>query len=115
LRCTKRKKPHKISGYFIIWRWHRNSLIRSHSYYVTIIRKVKVKLKSHGSSVGIPTGYRLEDRGSGFRFSAGARNFSVLHRVRTGSGVYSASYIAGTGDIFPRSKAAGAWSWTLTS
>jgi hypothetical protein len=45
------------------------------------------KDKSRDSSVGIALGYGLDDRGSRFRFSAGARNFS-LHRVQNGSGVH---------------------------
>jgi hypothetical protein len=60
------------------------------------------------SSVGIATGYGLDDRGSGNRFPEGAGNFSLLHRVHTGSGAHSASYAMGTGGSFPGSKAAGA-------
>jgi len=37
------------------------------------------------------------------------------HRVQTGPVVHSSSYPMGTGGPFPRSKAAGAWSWLLTS
>jgi hypothetical protein len=37
---------------------------------------------SRGSSVGIETGYVLDDRGSGVRFPAVAKNFSLLHRVQ---------------------------------
>jgi len=49
------------------------------------------------------------------RFSTGAENFSPRHRVQTGSEVKPASCQMGTGDSFPRSNAAGAWSWPLTS
>jgi hypothetical protein len=56
--------------------------------------------ESRGSSVGIATGYGLDDRGSGFRFLTGAGNF-FLHRVQTGSGAHPVSYPEGTGD-FPR-------------
>jgi hypothetical protein len=68
--------------------------------------------KSRDSSVGIALGYGLDDQGSRVRFQAGAGNFS-LHRVQNGSGTHPASYPMGTrgsGD-----KAAGAWSWPLTS
>jgi hypothetical protein len=43
---------------------------------------------------GIPLGCGLDDRGSGsrFRFSVGAGNFSLYHRVQTGSGAHPASY-----------------------
>jgi len=47
---------------------------------------------SRGSSVGIATGYRLDDRSSWVRFPAGAGNYSLLHCVQTGSGDHPASY-----------------------
>jgi hypothetical protein len=49
---------------------------------------------SWGSSVSIETGYGLNDRG--FRFPAGAGNFSLLHCLQTGSGAHPASYPMGT-------------------
>jgi hypothetical protein len=62
--------------------------------------------KSRDSSVGIVTGYGLDDRG--FRFTAGAGNSSLHHRVQTGSGAHPASYPMGTRGSFPMGKAAGA-------
>jgi hypothetical protein len=73
------------------------------------------EIKSRDSSVGIALGYGLEDRGSRFRFLAGAGNFSFHHRVQNGSGAHPASYPMGTRGSFPEGKAAGAWSWQLTS
>jgi hypothetical protein len=71
--------------------------------------------KSSDSSVGIATGYGLDDRGSRVRFPEGAGNLS-LHRVPNGSGAHPASYPMGTGGgSFSVSKAAGAWSSPLTS
>jgi hypothetical protein len=49
------------------------------------------------------------------RFPAGAGNFSLHHRVQNGSGTNPASYPMGTSGSFPGGKAAGAWSWPLTS
>jgi hypothetical protein len=43
-------------------------------------------------------------------FPVGAKDFSLLHRVQTGSGAHPDAYTAGIGD-----KAAEAWSWPLTS
>jgi hypothetical protein len=43
----------------------------------------------------------------GVRFPAGAGNFSLRHRVQTGSGDHPASYPMGTGDSFRGSNAAG--------
>jgi hypothetical protein len=42
-------------------------------------------------------------------------NFSLRHRVQTGSGAHPASYPMGTGGSFHGGIAAGAWSWPLTS
>jgi len=66
---------------------------------------------------GIPLGCGLDDRGSGsrFRFSVGAGNFSLYHRVQTGSGDHSASCPMGTRDSFPGGEAAGAWNLSRTS
>jgi hypothetical protein len=54
------------------------------------------KYMSRDSSVGIVLGYGLDDRGSRFRFPAGAGNFSLHHRVQNGSGASPASYPMGT-------------------
>jgi hypothetical protein len=73
------------------------------------------EIKSRDSSVGIALGYGPDDRGSRVRFPAGAGNFSLHHSVQNGSGAHPASYPMGTGVSFPGGKAAGAWSWPLTS
>jgi hypothetical protein len=41
---------------------------------------------SRDGSVGIALGYGLRNRDSRVRFSAGAGNFSLHHRVQNGSG-----------------------------
>jgi hypothetical protein len=64
--------------------------------------------ESRDSSVGIALGYRLDDRGSRVRFLAGAKNFSLHHRVQNGSGAHPVSYPMGTRDSFLGGKAAGA-------
>jgi hypothetical protein len=58
---------------------------------------------------------QLDDQGSGVRFPAGAGNFSFHHSVQNGSGAHPASCPMGTRGSFPGGKAAGAWSWPLTS
>jgi hypothetical protein len=83
-------------------------------FYISLI-KIYLNCKSRDSSVGIALGSRLEDRGSRVRFPAGAGNFSLHHRVQNGSGAHPASYPMGNGGSFPGGKAAGAWSWPLTS
>jgi hypothetical protein len=65
--------------------------------------------ESRDSSVDIAT------RGSSVRFPAGDGNFSLHHRVQTGSGAYPASYPMSTEGSLAGDKAVGAWSWPLTS
>jgi len=43
------------------------------------------------------------------------REFSIRNRVHTGSGAHSVSYPMGTWSFLHRGKAAGSWSWPLTS
>jgi hypothetical protein len=71
--------------------------------------------KSRDSSVGIALGYELHDLGSRVRFPAGTGNFSLHHGAQNGSGAHPTSYPMGTRGSFPGGKAAGAWSWPLTS
>jgi hypothetical protein len=49
-----------------------------------------------------------DDRGSRVQFPARARNFSLHHRVQTGSGAHQAPYPMGTGGSFSGGKAVGA-------
>jgi hypothetical protein len=51
----------------------------------------------------------------GVRVPARAGNFFLHHRVQTGSGSQPAPYPIGARGSFPGGKAAGAWSWPLTS
>jgi hypothetical protein len=64
--------------------------------------------KSRDSSVGIASNNGLDDQVVGIRIPAGGGNFSLRHRVQTGSGAHPASYPTGTGSSFPAGKAAGA-------
>jgi hypothetical protein len=52
-------------------------------YKLQSIEQVQVKLTQTG---GRATGYGLDDPGSKVRFPAGTGNFSLHHRVQTGSG-----------------------------
>jgi hypothetical protein len=61
-------------------------------------------LKSRDRAVGIELCYGLDDRGSRFRFPAGAGNFSLHHRVQNGSWAHTASYPMGTRGSFPGVK-----------
>jgi hypothetical protein len=63
--------------------------------------------QSRGSSVGIATGYKLNDRNSRVRFPAGSENFSLLHSAQTGSGAHPASYSLSIGISFPGVKLPG--------
>jgi hypothetical protein len=65
-------------------------------------------VESRDSSVGIALDYGLDDRGSRFRFPAGAGNFSLHNHVQNCSGAHQSSYPMGTRGSFPGGKAAGA-------
>jgi hypothetical protein len=69
---------------------------------------VKKIFNSRDGSVGITLGYGLDDRGSRFRFPAGAGNFFLHHRIQNGSGSHPASYPMGARGSFVGGKAAGA-------
>jgi hypothetical protein len=58
----------------------------SSPHFPPYFRKIHSNIKRRDSSVGIALGYGLEDRSSRVRFLAGAGNFSLRHRVQTGSG-----------------------------
>jgi hypothetical protein len=73
-----------------------------------VIRVNKSRREICDSSVGIATGYGLDDRMMGVQFPAGAGNFPRRRHVQTGSGTHPASYPMGTEGFFPGSKAAGA-------
>jgi hypothetical protein len=49
--------------------------------------------------------YGLDDRAIGVRSPAGAKDFSSILCVQTGSEVHPASYTMGTGGPFPGGKA----------
>jgi hypothetical protein len=63
--------------------------------------------KTRKSTVGIATGYGLDDTRVGVE-SRQDQEFSLLYSVQTGSGAHPASCPLGTGGFLPGSKAAGA-------
>jgi hypothetical protein len=82
--------------------WPAHSILN----LINIIVFVRIR----DSSVGIATGYGLDDRGGGSSSPGRVKKISLLHIVQTGSGGHPTSYKMGTGG-----KAAGTWSWPLTS
>jgi hypothetical protein len=62
---------------------------------------------SLGSSVGIATGYGLDDQGGREFESRLGKKFLFLYIVQTGSGVHPTSYKMGTGGSFPGVKPQG--------
>jgi hypothetical protein len=64
----------------------------------------KIILISRSSSVGIVSGYGLDDRAIGVRPSAEAKDFSSNLCVQTGSGAHPTSCTKGTGGPFPEAK-----------
>jgi hypothetical protein len=73
------------------------------------------KSEEPGSSGSIVSDYGLDDRAIEVRSPAGARDFSSILYVQTGSGAHPFSCTMGTGGPFSGGKsAAGAWRWPLT-
>jgi hypothetical protein len=64
------------------------------------------------SGSGIDTGCRLDDRGL---IPGSARDFSLLHTVQTVCGPTQSLTQCAPWRCIPRGKAAGAWSWPITS
>jgi hypothetical protein len=73
-----------------------------------VFNNTGILIESRDGSVGIGLGYGLDDRSSRVRAPAGAGNFSLHHRVQTGSGAHSAFYPMGTGGPFSWGEADGA-------
>jgi hypothetical protein len=61
--------------------------------------------RSRVSSVSIVSDYGLDDRASGVRSPAGAKDVSCSLCVQTGSGAHPAPCTMGTGGPFPGDKA----------
>jgi hypothetical protein len=59
--------------------------------------------------------YGLDNRQTLVQFPALARYFSLHQSVQTGSGAHPTSCPVGTGGSITGDKAAGTWSWQLTS
>jgi hypothetical protein len=94
---------HTLSNYFAIVHTRSCSFIfghlRAYSFEFAIghNRVCSLMLRSRDSSVGIATGYELDDRSIGVGFPAGAANFSFHHRVQTGFRAHQAFCPMGTG------------------
>jgi hypothetical protein len=69
------------------------------------IRGVKSSSASGVSSVSIVSDYGLDDRTIGLRSPGGAKDFSSILCVQTGSGAHPASCTMGNGGTFPGGKA----------
>jgi hypothetical protein len=92
-------------------------------YFIIFCFTCKLSLSLHKSSFFCIHGARIArwcSTGlwagwSVVRFPARAGNFSLHHHVQTGSGNHPVSYPMGIRGSFSRGKAAGTWSWPLTS
>jgi hypothetical protein len=89
----------------------------SHHVYSSIVLTVVIFIntnmaRSRNCSVGIETGYALDGHGS---IPGRVKNFFLLQSVQTVSVANWGSYIMDAMSSFPRCKAAGEWSWPLTS
>jgi hypothetical protein len=77
--------------------------------------RIVIWMWNQDSSIGIATGYGLDDRMNGIRFPAGPGNISLRHHVQTGSGTHPASYPMGNRGSFRGGEMGAAWKWPLIS
>jgi hypothetical protein len=61
-----------------------------------------------GAGIALLVSRRATDWTDGIQFPPGAKDFSLLRSVQTGSGAHPVSYTMGSGGSFPGGKAAGA-------
>jgi hypothetical protein len=95
---------------------HENTVVRVGIFTAMKVHVVVIWVLIRGTSLHRAVivqsvyrlGYELNDRGSRFRFSAVAGNFSLYHRFQNCSVAHPASYPVGTRGSFPGGKAAGA-------
>jgi hypothetical protein len=78
-------------------------------YHTDVFNVLPLSFYRQWYSAGLRTGWSVA------RVPAGAGNFSLHHRVQTGSGAHPSSYAIGSKGSFPVDKAAGKWSWPFTS
>jgi hypothetical protein len=85
-----------------------------HTFHAADFSILPICLGSWDSTVGIATGYRLNDRVVGVRLPVGARIFSSPRRPDR---FWSPPSLLSNGyrGSFPGGKAAGVWSWSLIS
>jgi hypothetical protein len=100
------RRPDNIRRFPIIFLGH----YVQHEYYFCIY----YFSRSRDSSVGIATGYGLDDRGVGVRVAVGSWIFSSPRRPDRLKGPPNL-LTNGYRGLFPRGKVAGAWSWPRIS
>jgi hypothetical protein len=96
--------------------WVVNLKGRDHSEDLSVVRKIiRIYLRETGEWLAQWYRAGLRAEWSEVQVPAGAGNYSPHHRVQTGSGGHPISYLIGARGPFSGAKAAGSWSWPLTS
>jgi hypothetical protein len=112
-----------VKSVFLYW-YHTENLLSPVMTYILIVLRCKASYSIFYLSqmvygvlglYTIATSYGLDDRRVGLRVSEGSRIFSSPDRPDRLWGPPKTSYPMGTGGSSPGGKAAGAWSWPLTS
>jgi hypothetical protein len=127
-KCTKLCTMMFAYHFSVVWWGNRFHTAASLSVSLQCIRKLTFRCpfrrcvlfslgtpKMGGSGIAQSYSAGLRAGWSGVWIPAGAGNFSLHHRVQTGSEAYPTSYPMSNRGSFPGGKAAGSWSWPLAS
>jgi hypothetical protein len=88
------------------WLYHHYSSVEISFVQNCFAYTERLSLRSRVSSGSIVSDYGMHDRAIGVRSPVGAKDFSSILCVQTGSGAHPASCTVGTGGPFPGGKSA---------
>jgi hypothetical protein len=100
--CASEQSPRQvvtvIQSFICVYMSLGNGGEYGNHYLCSLLQMISPTISCQGSSVSIVSDYGLDDRAIGIRYPAGAKDFSSILCVQTGSGAHPASYPMGTGD-----------------